>query len=220
MKIIVINGSPRKKWNTARLLESFAKGMCSVGKDVEVKQIHLYDYKYTGCRSCFACKLANNIEDGCRIHDDIYEILAECRKADALVIGSPVYFCDLSAQLKAFLERLMYPGKTAKVIPTYFILSMNAPEDAFKEVIQPQIPGMGLNIIIPNTINNRSQIHQKDAAAILILQIAKHDAKGRPASALHIFVPKPSGSIPVAMPSSTHSFKNDGSDHVWNSGYH
>jgi multimeric flavodoxin WrbA len=55
MKIIGINGSPRKKWNTATMLEHSLDGAASRG--AETKLVHLYDIDYKGWRSCFACKL-------------------------------------------------------------------------------------------------------------------------------------------------------------------
>lgn len=54
MKIIALNGSPRKKWNTATLLQKALEGAVSQGAITEL--IHLYDLNYKGCISCFACK--------------------------------------------------------------------------------------------------------------------------------------------------------------------
>jgi hypothetical protein len=54
MKTIILNGSPRKNWNTAQVLKSAQKGAESVGAETEY--IDLYDLSYTGCRSCMACK--------------------------------------------------------------------------------------------------------------------------------------------------------------------
>lgn len=140
MKITVINGSPRKNWNTAQLLNKFIEGMKSQ-KEFEIRYINVYDYNFTGCRSCFACKLKRFEEQPieCRIKDDIHDLLVETRNSDAIVLGSPIYFMDLSAQLKAFLERLMYPGKSSKVVPAAFIYTMNAPQEAFDNYIKPSV---------------------------------------------------------------------------------
>ena len=54
MKILAFNGSPRKKWNTARLLEEALKGAAESG--AETKLFHLYDLDFKGCLSCFSCK--------------------------------------------------------------------------------------------------------------------------------------------------------------------
>jgi multimeric flavodoxin WrbA len=53
MQLIAINGSPRKNWNTAKLLEQAIEGAKSLGAQTEL--IHLYDLNFQGCTSCFAC---------------------------------------------------------------------------------------------------------------------------------------------------------------------
>ena len=56
-QIYIINGSPRKNWNTSKMCENFAKGIIDVGGNVEI--INLYDIDFKGCRACSACKLKN-----------------------------------------------------------------------------------------------------------------------------------------------------------------
>ncbi|HEX7468762.1 MAG TPA: flavodoxin family protein [Methanobacterium sp.] len=55
MKVIAVNGSPRKKFNTAKLLENALEGAVSEGAETEL--FNLYDLNYKGCKSCFACKI-------------------------------------------------------------------------------------------------------------------------------------------------------------------
>ena len=127
MKIMLINGSPRKQCNTSQLLKAFEEGILSAAPGAEIKTVHLYDFLYTGCKSCFACQMTvNRAHLGCRIQDSIHDLLEETRQADGVAFGSPVYFLDQSAQLKAFLERLLYPGKADHVIPSAFLYAMNA----------------------------------------------------------------------------------------------
>lgn len=130
MKVTVINGSPRKKWNTSQVLEQFIAGMRSTDSTLEIKEIHVYDYNYTGCRSCFACQMKRfeGQPKECRVKDDIHDLLVEARQSDAIVLGSPIYYLDVTAQVKAFLERLMYPGYDGKPMPAAFLYTMNAPE--------------------------------------------------------------------------------------------
>jgi len=54
MEVIAFNGSPRKKWNTATLLEKALEGAASQGAKTEI--VHLYNLDFKGCRSCFGCK--------------------------------------------------------------------------------------------------------------------------------------------------------------------
>lgn len=141
MKISIINGSPRKNWNTSKLLEQFIAGMNTSHETLDIHYINVYDYQFSGCRSCFACKL-KKFEDqpiACRFQDEMTNSLDQVRNSDVIVIGSPVYFMDLSAQLKLFLERLMYPGKSNKVIPIALILTMNGTKEAYEKMMKPSI---------------------------------------------------------------------------------
>lgn len=150
MKIAVINASPRKKFNTAQMLDSFVKGIKEVCPTTELEYISLYDYTYTGCRSCFACQMKKNREYmRCQIKDSIYDVLDRVRNADGIVFGSPIYFFDVTAQLKAFLERLYYPGHTKKTIPTDFIYNATEKQKAhfnFEGVLSTSRFFCGVNI--------------------------------------------------------------------------
>lgn len=108
-KIIIIDGGPRKNMNTAKLLQSFAEGAKSVSKDIEVKTIRLYDIDYKGCMSCMACKLKGKASNICCFKDALTPLLTEIAHADGLVLGSPIYFGEVTGQMRAFLERLTFP---------------------------------------------------------------------------------------------------------------
>ena len=108
-KIVVIDGGPRRNMNTAQLLQRFAEGAKSVGGDVEVKVVRLYDLDYKGCMSCMACKLKGRASNICRFKDALTPVLEEIARADGLVLGSPVYFGEVTGQMRAFLERLVFP---------------------------------------------------------------------------------------------------------------
>lgn len=136
-KIIIIDGGPRKNMNTAQLLQRFAEGVKSVGNDVEVKTVRLYDLDYRGCMSCMACKLKGNAQNVCRFKDALTPILEEIAHADGLVLGSPIYFGEVTGQMRAFLERLAFPwlsyndySMTApKRMPVVFIETLNGLPD-------------------------------------------------------------------------------------------
>jgi multimeric flavodoxin WrbA len=142
MKIMAFNGSPRKNWNTAALLEKALEGAASAGADTEL--IHLYDLNYKGCISCFACKLKDGKSYGkCAMNDELTPILAKVNEADAIVIGSPNYIGGPSAMAKGFLERLLYPYLVYKSdmislfnkrIKTGFIYTMGAQDERMKEM--------------------------------------------------------------------------------------
>jgi multimeric flavodoxin WrbA len=145
MKVYAINGSPRKNNNTATLLKKALDGVkeSAKGKEVETEIINLYDLNYTGCKSCFGCKILDGKSYGkCVIKDDIQEVLEKLSQADGIIFGSPVYFHDISGQLKIFLERLLFPylvydndysSLAPKKMPTAFIYTMNVTEEVMKK---------------------------------------------------------------------------------------
>lgn len=111
MKVMAFNGSPRKKWNTATLLEKALEGAASKGAKTQL--IHLYDLQYKGCISCFACKtIGGNSYGRCAVQDDLTPVFSEIEQAGAVILGSPIYFGTISGQMKSFMERLLFPYST------------------------------------------------------------------------------------------------------------
>ena len=111
-KIIIIDGGPRRNMNTAKMLQNFAEGAQSAGEQIEVKTYRLYDMDYKGCMSCMACKLKDRASKVCRFRDALSPILEDISQADGLVLGSPIYFGEVTGQMRAFLERLSFPFLT------------------------------------------------------------------------------------------------------------
>ncbi len=106
MKTIVINASPRKKWNTAEIMQSAQKGAESVG--AETKYVNLYDLSFKGCRSCLVCKLKDKTKGKCYWRDDLSPLIEEILDSDALLIGSPIYFGEPTSEFRALVERLIF----------------------------------------------------------------------------------------------------------------
>jgi Multimeric flavodoxin WrbA len=138
MKVMAFNGSPRKKnWNTITLLKKALEGAASVGAETEL--IQLYDQNFSGCISCFSCKKINRKKDGiCAVQDDLTAVLDRVKNADALIIGTPVYYGAESASIRALLERLCFPyNKYSKDMKSLFprristalIYTMNSSEE-------------------------------------------------------------------------------------------
>ncbi|MBQ8553424.1 MAG: flavodoxin family protein [Alistipes sp.] len=154
MKVMIINGSPRKDKNTATLLRKAAEGAISTGADVEFK--NLYDYDFAGCHSCFACKVKGSHTNGlCGIHDQVRPLLEACLNADAIILGSPIYYDNISGMMRSFLERMWYPldsnkyddnGERVRIlqrhIPTAFIYTMNCPESLREQIYAPMFNGI------------------------------------------------------------------------------
>lgn len=108
-KIIIIDGGPRKTFNTASMLQRFAEGAKSVSDEIEVKDVRLYGLDYKGCMSCMACKIKGKATNVCKFKDALTPVLEEIAEADGLVLGSPIYFGDVTGQMRSFLERLAFP---------------------------------------------------------------------------------------------------------------
>jgi hypothetical protein len=95
MNVLAINGSPRKKWNTATLLEKSLEGAASVGAETEL--VHLYDLDFKGCTSCFACKLKGGKSYGkCAMKDGLTPILEKLVNTDVLILGSGEHLSQLN----------------------------------------------------------------------------------------------------------------------------
>ncbi len=140
--VLAINGSPRKTWNTATLLGKALEGAAAQGAATEL--IHLYDLDFKGCISCFACKLKGGPSYGrCAVRDGLTPVLAQAAAADALLLGSPVYFGSVSGEMRSCLERLLFPYLTytagdrrslfPRPLPTAFVYTMNVDEARLKE---------------------------------------------------------------------------------------
>ena len=145
MKTILLNGSPRKNQNTAQMLRSAQKGAESAGSETEY--VDLFDLGYTGCRACMACKLKDAQRCHCFWKDDLSPLLDRIFAADALIIGSPVYFGDITSRVHALLERLCFTALSYDDYGNYFqgkvnvgvILTMNVPEEGYESLYRAKM---------------------------------------------------------------------------------
>ena len=142
MKTVVINASPRRKWNTAQIMKEAAKGAESVGAEVEY--IDLYKLDLHGCMSCLICKKADNERCKCSWKDELSPLIERILDADTLLIGSPIYFNEPTSHYRALMERLIfcilsydglgsyYEGKVNVVL----FFTMNSPEDYYETMME------------------------------------------------------------------------------------
>lgn len=148
MRIYAINGSPRKKWNTGTILQNVLDGAAETADDILTEMVNLYDYDYKGCLSCFQCKKIGGSSYGkCAVKDGITPIIQNALDADVLVLGTPVYFGDMTGMLRCFLERLLfanfvydknYTSLAPKKVYTAFVYTMNVTHDAMEEWHYPE----------------------------------------------------------------------------------
>ena len=140
-KIVAINCSPRSAWNTAALVREAAKGAEEQGAETEIIDLYKLE-KFTGCVSCFGCKLPENLGK-CICRDGLAPVLEAIRNADGLIIGSPNYLGDVTAAFRALFERLIFQSLTYKTefrsynekqIPVLMIMTSNASEDYYAQI--------------------------------------------------------------------------------------
>ena len=122
--ILIALGSPRKKGNSATLAAKLAEAASANGANVETVYLNGLDIK--PCQGCEKCQQEGSA--GCVIKDDMHQIYPELQEADSVVIASPVYWFNVSAQTKTLIDRFyavgvgdnnIFRGKKFAVILTY-----------------------------------------------------------------------------------------------------
>lgn len=100
MNVLAIFGSPRKNSNSSTLAKRFLDVADSQG--ATIRSYRLNDLDYSPCQACYACKTRL---DHCAVKDDLTPVLKAFGECDLVVIATPVYYSDISAQTKAFIDR-------------------------------------------------------------------------------------------------------------------
>ncbi len=154
------------------LLEKALEGAASQGAETEL--VHLYDLDFKGCTSCFACKLRGGSSYGrCALRDGLTPVLDAIADADALVLGSPIYFGIVTGEMRSFMERLLFPylaytsppsSLFGRMIDTAFIYTMNAPEQLARTM------GYDLQIAANAGILSRTFGHSESLCSFETLQ--------------------------------------------------
>lgn len=147
MKIMAINGSPRKNFNTASILRRALEGAASFD-GCHIKMVNLWEYKFSGCISCFACKRLKSQNYGkCAVSDDLKSICTAIKLSDGLIIGAPIYFGQLPGTLMNFYERFLFsrfqydPSNFSlfeQKLETAFVYTMNMPAEYMEQMGYPQ----------------------------------------------------------------------------------
>ena len=142
MRVLAICGAAMKNRNTATMLKNAFEGAMSV-PGATGEMVYLYDLAYHGCIGCHSCKLLDPSKFArCAMQDELTPILDKAIEADVIMIGSPIYYSDITGETRSFLERLLFPGMTYNKdrVPTYpkraqvgWVLTMNAPGEYYKD---------------------------------------------------------------------------------------
>jgi len=100
MKIVTLLGSPRSLGNSTAIARRFQETAATLGAKNCTFELNRLTYR--GCQGCYACKKGL---DHCILNDDLTEVLTSVTEADMVVLATPVYYGDVTAQLKGFIDR-------------------------------------------------------------------------------------------------------------------
>ncbi|MDR2578283.1 MAG: flavodoxin family protein [Chitinispirillales bacterium] len=106
MKVLLVNGSPRKNGCTYTALAEIAKVLKN--ESIEAEIYHIGSQAISGCTACGSCFETKR----CQAGDEVNTFLEKAKAADGFVFGSPVYFASISGSLAAFLDRAFYVGRS------------------------------------------------------------------------------------------------------------
>ena len=142
-KIVAVNASPRKGWNTDTLVTDAARAAEEAGAVVERFDLYRLE-KFTGCISCFGCK-KEKFKGHCICRDGLTPVLDAICESDGLIIGSPNYLSELTACFRALYERLIFQSLTYNIetpccnqrtVPVLLIMTSNAPDTAYLPLVR------------------------------------------------------------------------------------
>ncbi len=103
MKILALQGSPKKQGNTETLLQNYLKGVKEKYGEVVNEEIFLAEKNIKLCRGCGQCKKS---QTGCVIQDDMQQLCEKMKAADVIIFATPIYWWNITSYLKVFLDRM------------------------------------------------------------------------------------------------------------------
>jgi len=186
MKIVSLLGSPRTNGNSSTIANHFMQTVAGLG--AEIQSFELNRLTYRGCQACYACKQGR---EDCVLNDDLTEVLAAVQAADVVVLATPVYYGDITAQLKGFIDRTF-----SYLVPNYltapqpsrltpkklvFVLTQGHPDEALFADVFPRyeqfLKWMGFNEITLVRACGIGPSNGNDKAPETALQQAEAEAR-------------------------------------------
>ncbi|MGB7788603.1 flavodoxin family protein [Methanoregula sp.] len=147
-KVTILIGSPRKNGSTSILAAEAARALNELG--IATETVFLNDLKIKGCQACYWCKKSDVAE--CAVKDEMQKIHRLVQESDGLIVASPIYFSGVTAQTKAWLDR-MFPYVSMNLVPKLpgskkvsFIFTQNQPDERlFRGGIEAFMYAVGLS---------------------------------------------------------------------------
>ena len=167
MKVSAFLGSPRMGGNTEILVQEVLNG--AVAEGAKLTLVNLNEKNIRGCQACMACRKTHR----CALADDMQELYPLVQKADAIVIGTPIYFFQMTSQTKGFLDRLfcLYNPDNPRLIgrgkPAVLVVTQGAEAGVFKDYIaltRHMLEFVGYNVldtVVAGGVGNRGDVRQQ-----------------------------------------------------------
>ncbi len=185
MKVLNILGSPRKKGTSSRIAEAFAKE--AEARGAVVARYYLNGLSYKGCQACEVC---HTKLDHCVLQDDLTAVLDAMRTSDVIVCASPVYYGDVSGQLKMLVDRTWshvnyvpdaenpYQSRIPAGKTALFILTQGDVEEKHGDIIQRYAPffelyGYALKVIRAASLTTGAPDEDVSAAQQRAVELAR-----------------------------------------------
>lgn len=127
MNILILNGSPRPRGDTAKMVDTFRNAAEDAGHGVTV--VNVCRMNIHGCLACEYCH--GKGQGSCVQKDDMQDIYEKLRETDMLILASPIYYHNISGQLKCAIDRFyaaLYPTAPARLKKAALFLSSGDPD--------------------------------------------------------------------------------------------
>lgn len=185
MRIAALLGSPRKQGNSTALATAFLEQAAELGAQTQAFALNQLGYK--GCQGCYACK---GKADKCAVKDDLAPVLEALSRADIWVVASPIYFGQISGQLKCCLDRWFsflvpdymsnpQPCRLAPGKKSVWCLCQAGPEGAFAEVFPAYVNFLRWYGFVDNRLVRATSTGQAGARDISPAKVAEAQALAR-----------------------------------------
>lgn len=168
MNVVILNGSPRSNGNTKALVDACVAGALSAGHRVKVLDVARMDI--AGCRGCEYCHTRG---DGtCVQNDDMHEVIAALKDAEALVLASPIYYFTLTGQLQSCIHRTYAIGILPSIQKTALILTSGSDGvygpsiEQYRMIFQDWMNAETVGIVTAYGSQNKSAAKKEEARAL------------------------------------------------------
>lgn len=185
MNVLCVQGSPRKRGNSATIAKRFLAAAKDRGATTQTYILN--ELNYRSCQACYACKTEL---DHCVLKDDLTPVLNAFGESDLVVVATPVYFGDISAQTKAFIDRTFSfvkpdfhnrpdPVRLAPGKKMLWIITQEAPEEYYSDIFKryggmfKTVAGFDTHLIRGTGVEAPGEVIDKDEVMVQAEEMAE-----------------------------------------------